>query len=358
MKRKAKIGMIGVGFIGQLAHLMNYLENEDCEVVAIADFRSELRRKVATRYDIPRSYATHHELLADNEVEAVCVVTARPYTAPTVLDCLKAGKHVISEKPMAGNFDQASRLVQTAQENNVNYVVGFMKRYDEGVQKAKEIFDKALASSEMGKLIYARSHCFAGDSYCNPWGHIVTDEKTVYPDSGWDMSPKWLPECWKDKFQVYLNTYSHNINILRYFFGKSPRIVSSNVSRVNGQIVVLDWGDCLGVIETGMASNRGWDEVTEFFFTDGRITIKTPPALLRNTPAKIEIYRAGKTQELQVPQTNWTWSFQLQANAFVDCLINGEESISTGKDSIEDMRVIEEIWRQDPTINQTATSGE
>ena len=70
MKRKVKIGMIGVGFIGQLAHLVNYLESEDCEVVAIADFRSELRRKVAIRYGIPRSYATHHELLADNEVEA------------------------------------------------------------------------------------------------------------------------------------------------------------------------------------------------------------------------------------------------------------------------------------------------
>ena len=50
--------------------------------------------------------------------------------------------------------------------------------------------------------------------------------------------------------------------------------------------------------------------------------------------------------------------FQLQANAFVDCLINGRESISTGQDSIEDMRVIEEIWKQDPKINLTILSGE
>src|SRR5438046_295524 len=100
------IGMIGAGFIGQLAHLMNYVEIKDCRVLALAEYRPELRRRVAQRFEIPRTYATHHELLQDADVDAVVVVTPRAFTAPVVLDCLKAGKHVLSEKPMAGNSEQ------------------------------------------------------------------------------------------------------------------------------------------------------------------------------------------------------------------------------------------------------------
>src|SRR5581483_9533045 len=64
-KRRLNVGMIGAGFIGQLAHLMNLVEVEECRVVALAEFRPELRRRVAARYDIPRTYPTHQELLQD-----------------------------------------------------------------------------------------------------------------------------------------------------------------------------------------------------------------------------------------------------------------------------------------------------
>src|SRR5258707_7778348 len=99
MQRKLNIGMIGVGFIGQLAHLMNYVEVPGCRVLGLAEFRPELRRKVAERYGIPRVYVTHEELLRDADIEAVVVVTPPPYTTRIVFDLLHAGKHGISGKP-------------------------------------------------------------------------------------------------------------------------------------------------------------------------------------------------------------------------------------------------------------------
>jgi predicted dehydrogenase len=99
-----------------------------------------------------------------------------------------------------------------------------------------------------------------------------------------------------------------------------------------------------------MASNRGWDEVTELFFSDGRITIKTPPALMRNNPAVVEVYRAGKTQELSVPQVYWSWAFRRQADAFVSDVLENRPSISAGEDALEDLRLIEEMWRKDPLL--------
>ncbi len=343
--------MVGVGFIGQLAHLMNYVEAADCDVVAVAEFRPELRRRVAERYAIPRSYATHRELLNDPDVEAVVVVTPRPFTGLTVLDCLEAGKHVLSEKPMAGTVEQGQRLVAAARARGVHYVVGYMKRYDEGVELAKRALDEAIATGELGKIAYARTHCYMGDSYCNPWGHVITDEKADYIGSGWPVAPDWLSPEWQKPFAAYVNTYSHNTNLLRYLFGRTPRVQHADVSRSNGQIAVLDFGEFSATVETGRTSNRGWDEVTEIFFDDGRITLKTPPALLRNIPATVQIYRAGNKQELVVPQPYWSWSFRRQADAFIKTVRLNISSISSGEDSLEDLRLIETIWKEDIRIS-------
>ena len=138
------------------------------EVIALAEYRPILRRLVATRYNVPRTYSNHKQLLSDKDIEAVVVVTPRQYTAPTVLDCLKAGKHVMSEKPMAGTVEHGEMLVKAAEPNGVRYVVGYMKRYDEGVQTAKNVLKQVIDSKELGQIIYTRTHCFAGDSYCNP----------------------------------------------------------------------------------------------------------------------------------------------------------------------------------------------
>ena len=111
----ASINYYGAGFMGQLAHIQNYLEVDGCEIVALAEPRAELRDKVCQRYGIKRSYPTHKDLLKDTEVEAVVVVVARPNIGPIALDCLNAGKHLITEKPMAATLEQAQRLVGIAE---------------------------------------------------------------------------------------------------------------------------------------------------------------------------------------------------------------------------------------------------
>ena len=354
MARKLNIGMIGAGFIGQLAHLMNYVEIDRCRVLGLAEYRPELRRRVAARYEIPRAYATHHELLRDPEIEAVVVVTPRPYTGPVVLDCIQAGKHVLSEKPMAGSSTQGQKLVDAARARNVLYAVGYMKRFDEGVQTAKQLLDQALASGELGEVLFVRTHCFMGNSYCNAGGHVVTDEKPPYEDAGWPIAPDWMPPQLQKPFAVYLNTYSHNTNLLRYLFGKTPSVEYVSLDPRAGQIAVLNFGCFLATVETGRASNQGWDEVTEVYFSDGRLTIRTPPALLKNVPASVELYKAGKVQQIISPQCNWTWAFRRQAEAFVSGVLDGSGILIPGSDALEDLRLLETMWAAEKDrANQT-----
>jgi predicted dehydrogenase len=343
--RKLNVGMIGAGFMGQIAHLMNLVEIKDCRVVALAEFRPELRRQVADRHGIPRSYATHRELLKDPEVEAVIVVTPRQHTGPVALDCLNAGKHVLTEKPMASTFDQGKRLVDAARGKQINYAVGYMKRYDEGVQMAKRMLDELLASQELGPVVFARAHCYMGDSFCNAAGHVVTDEKQDYSDAGWPIAPDWVPESRIRDYAAYLNTYSHNFNLLRYLFGRTPAAEYVHFAQPGGRLAVLNFGSFVASLESGRSSSRGWDELTEIHFADGRLTIRTPPALLRNTPATVELYKAGKIQEIISPQCNWSWAFRRQAEAFVTDSLEGRLSLNAGADALEDLRLGEEMWR-------------
>jgi predicted dehydrogenase len=355
-QRPLNIGMIGAGFIGQLAHLMNYVEVRGCRVIALAEFRPELRRKVAERFAIPHTYATHQELLANPQVDAVIVVTPRPYTAPVVLDCLRAGKHVLSEKPMAGTAAQARELVSCAAEKKLHYVVGYMKRHDEGVQLAKRLLDESIASGELGPILFARSHCYMGDSYCHADGHVVTDEKAEYEDGGLPVAPDWLPPEQVKPYARFVNCFSHNTNLLRYLFGKTPRVEYAHVSGTTGQIAVLDLGSFRASLETGDTTNRGWDEVTEVFFAHGRLTLRTPAPLLKNVPASVDLYKAGSIQQLVTPQCNWTWAFRRQAEAFVHDIVAGTPSLSAGADAIEDLHLIEKIWQADQARTSASRS--
>ncbi len=342
-----RIGMIGAGFMGQHAHLENYSAIPECEVVALAELRPELRRRVAERYGIPRTYATHQELLSDPDIQAVVAVTARPMTGPIALDCLRAGIHLLTEKPMASTVAQAERLVSEASSQDLSYTVGYMRRHDEGVQRAKAMLDDLLQTGELGEITFVRMHCFAGDDYCNIDGHVVTDETVPGNQSVWPTTPDWLPSERRGDYAWFLNVFCHNINLLRHLLGSIPSIEFVRFENPNARVAVFDFGGYRGVLEAGQSTSRTWDEVTEIYFENGRMRIEIPPALLRNVPARVELVRADERQELVAPQSDWTWAFRRQAQAFITDLRQGRVPLASGEDALEDMRAMEAMWRME-----------
>lgn len=96
--------------------------------------------------------------------------------APIAIDAMNAGKHVYLEKPMATNLPDARTMVDTADRNGVKLMIGYMKRYDPGIELAKSIIDKVRVSGELGDITHMRVHCFGGDWICNVGKPITTDE--------------------------------------------------------------------------------------------------------------------------------------------------------------------------------------
>jgi predicted dehydrogenase len=355
--KKVNIGIVGAGFIGQIAHLANYAAISDCRITALAELRPNLRRQVARRYDIERTYASHHEMLDDDRIDGIVVVTARPHIGPIALDCLRAGKHVFTEKPMTGNVEHASLLTQAAREQNVQYTVGYMKRYDDGVQRAKLILDSLTGSDELGRITFVRSHCFMGESYCNADDYIATDEPLPADLPRWPESPEFLGDTFRASYAWFLNVYSHNTNLLRYFLGGTPEVRHTHMASQLGGVVVLDYQGVPITLEVGRLNCREWDEVIEVYFENGRLQVKTPPALLRNVPAQVNLYR-GDVHAFSAPQCEWRWSFRRQAEAFIRSVRDGGNSLTSGEDCLNDLRLAENIWRLEENQHRVLAAEE
>ena len=106
------------------------------------------------QYDIPRGYASHTELLRDDEIDAVAVVLGHQLHHQLTVDACNAGKHVLVSKPMALSLQQCDDMVEAAQTNDVLLMVGLSQRFYSTSVKAKEILD----SGELGPVITAVSY--------------------------------------------------------------------------------------------------------------------------------------------------------------------------------------------------------
>src|SRR5512137_999889 len=98
-----KIGFVGVGGMGQCAHLRNFVTVPDCEVVAIAELRQKTAQKVAERYGVEKVYPDAATMLAKEKLDGI--VASQPFTRHGVLvpEILKAGVPVMTEKPLAAS---------------------------------------------------------------------------------------------------------------------------------------------------------------------------------------------------------------------------------------------------------------
>ena len=343
-----RLGYVGCGFMAQKVHIPNLVSIPDCELIALAELRQELGRTVQARFAIPKLYADHRAMLADGDVEAIAVSADFMVQGQIARDALLAGKHVFMEKPMAISVQQADAILEAAHQTNARLMVGYMKRYDAGNELVKANVDAFRASGELGAITFARNHGFCGDWTAGIDAPMdTTDEPIVrVPPVG----PDWLPPAYIRAYLGYLQQYTHNVNLLRWFLDAGDdvrvRTVDLDDDGYTG-VAVLDVGGTRAGLETGRVSHYRWDEHTQIYFEGGWIKTWAPPLLLKQVPAEVEIYCAGETQTFTrpIPASRWSWSYKREAEHFVSCLQTGEPFRSSGRDARTDVRLFEDIWR-------------
>jgi predicted dehydrogenase len=345
---RVRLGYVGCGFMAQKVHIPNLLSIPECELVALAEVRSELGRNVQRRFGIPALYPDHRAMLTLADVDAIAVSADFMVQGQIARDALLAGCHVFMEKPMAISIRQADEILAASQETGARLMVGYMKRYDTGNELVKASIDEFRASGDLGPITFARNHGFCGDWIAGLDTHLDrTDEPLprVRP-----VGPDWLPDELMGQYLGYLQQYTHNVNLLRWFLDAGDavavRAVDLDEDGYTG-IVSLDMGGVRAVIESGRISHYRWDEHTQVYFQDGWVRTWAPPLLLKQVPAEVEIYRAGQAQTFTrpIPEPAWSWSYRREVEHFIQCLLANEPFRSSGEDTRTDVRLFEEIFR-------------
>jgi predicted dehydrogenase len=112
---RVRIGIVGCGNIAQL-NVPGYLSHERCDVVAVCDPLKEVATTAAEEWNVPRVYSELSDLLADDDIDAVEVLTPTHLHRDHVLAALAAGKHVSCQKPLANSVDECEEMTATARQ--------------------------------------------------------------------------------------------------------------------------------------------------------------------------------------------------------------------------------------------------
>jgi UDP-N-acetylglucosamine 3-dehydrogenase len=143
------VAVIGVGFWGK-NHVRVFNELPETELRAVCDMNVEKAKAIADKYDV-EAYGDSRQMLKRKDIEAVSVCTWTTTHAVEALRVLRADKHALVEKPIAGTIRQARRIVNFAKQRDRHLMVGFIERFNPGVQRARRV----LKQGEIGTLVSA-----------------------------------------------------------------------------------------------------------------------------------------------------------------------------------------------------------
>jgi predicted dehydrogenase len=211
---KVRVGMIGMGGIAYM-HEAGYTDPGDfSEIVAVCDVDEELARARAIPYQA-RVYTDYHELVADPGVDLVDITVPHHLHYPLALAALEQGKHVLVEKPMAMNAQQALHLIDTARARGVKFTVAENTRFVEAYREAERI----LNASTLGDLRFVRTY-------------IAGSEATrIKSKSSWVGQP--------ENSGVLLDSGVHSFYLMRWLFG-GVRDVQAFASKIMPESQVDD----------------------------------------------------------------------------------------------------------------------
>jgi predicted dehydrogenase len=340
------IASIGTGMMGQLAHLANYARLRDegaCEIAGVTDLKPNLAQAVAERYRVPQVYASAEELLADPQIDGVACIQQWPNNYALVRQILSAGKSVITEKPMVGRIDEAEELTALARGRGVHYAVGFMKRYDPGVELARALVAEKRASNELGRLLAVDALCNGGDWLHNVEAPIRVDDPAPPP-----AEPTYPNACrtpaQRAAYGWLLNIFSHTVNLCHFLLGDEMSPQSARFHADRAMAATLSCGDVLVTIRGAGTRAHEWREWTTLIFERGEIAIKTPTPMNRQRVADVTVLesRDGRFATTQ-HHAPIAWSFFRQARGFVAALAGEEPLRAPAAECLWDVRVMERL---------------
>jgi len=162
---KIRCGVIGVGAMGK-NHALFIKESRIGELTSLCDINRQVLKRAAEQFQVEKVYTDFHEMLNDSSLDMVSICLPHYLHFPVGIEAIKAGKHVLTEKPIAINLKEADEMIETAKEKNVKLGVAEEHRYSGQIQLAK----KWIREGRIGKLYLCSCTERFGGWNPRPWG--------------------------------------------------------------------------------------------------------------------------------------------------------------------------------------------
>lgn len=321
---KTKIAIVGLGGIAQLMHLPILSKLPNVHISAISDTNNNKLKGVSAKYGIKPAYADYTEMLAKEDIDGVIIATPTDTHVNIALECLKAKKDVLIEKPIARNFEEAKEIQTAAKKNKKQVMVGMNLRYRPDAMLMRSLVN----SGELGDLFYVRCGWLRKQSSEQKWimnkslsgGGVLFDLGIMVLDLGlWILNDEKLKS-------VFVQTFSHStknvedsaIGMIRF---ADDRVLSFEVS----------WG-----------FHSEWDKFhLAAFGTKGTAHLNPLRAYKR-----LESGHVDYTLPTNASQTNlYKKAFENELKHFIAAVRDNSPMISSCDDAVTLMKLMELIYK-------------
>ena len=303
--KKLGVAVIGTGFWGK-NHARVYKELASTELVAICDVNADRAKSVADQFGA-KAYTSSARMLKNEEIEAVSVCTWSTNLAKEALKALKAGKHVLVEKPMATNTKQAEKLLETAEKNDLHLTVGFLMRFIPGLQHIRE----AVENKKIGELVCATA------KRVSQWPERIGDVGVVK-----DMA-------------------IHDIDVIRYISNEDPITVYAKAGSMKHR-KFEDYAQIMLTYKDGKSAFIESNWLTPY--KTRTLTVTGSDAIMRLDYITQELWIEEPKENLQ-PRYPWQEPLKLELQHFADCISEKKKPLITGADGLKALQIAEAALR-------------
>jgi predicted dehydrogenase len=315
-----RIGILGAAAIVPMALTNPAQSVPDVQILAIAARDPKRAYRMAKKQHIPRVHQTYSALLADHDIDAIYNPLPNALHAEWTIKALKAGKHVLCEKPFASNAAEAEEMARVANETGLVLSEAFAYRYHPLTARVKQI----IASGELGKI----KHLEAEFSFLLPSPNNIR--------FNYELGGGALMDCG-----------CYPVSLVRFLAGAEPRVEHAEARLYRPEV---DHRMSAGLsFEDGRTARVGCGMLSPKLFTSvlkvegeaGSLRVLSPfqPHLFH----RLTIKKSGSTIKERVSGEN---SYTLQLRAFIKAIHRGTKLNTDPTDAVGNMRVIDAIYEK------------
>ncbi|ODN69967.1 Gfo/Idh/MocA family protein [Methylobrevis pamukkalensis] len=350
--RRLKVGILGCGPIAQFAHLEACVKARNAELHAICDAAPDLLARMGATFQPTRQFSDYDAMLADPEFDAVIIATSDPFHVPASIRALEAGKHVLSEKPAGVTVEEAEHLRAAVRRCGRVYQVGHMKRFDPGLEAARDFVRDGL-----GEVIALKAW------YCDST-HRYTMTDAVQPlpvTSVLARRPAEDPKA--DKRRYFMLAHgSHLVDTARFLCGEITEVRARLRERAGMWCWFVETGfasGALGHLDLTVAVRMDWHEGFQLYGTMGSVIAKTyNPWYFKASDVEIFDERDATTRRPLGADGHF---FRRQLEGFAATILDGAPmrgaDIDDGVASVKTMAAIAESARSGRAVAVAAMTG-